>query len=198
MSTPAISLTEQRPQRALPDLQERVIAALSIGTSLTQAAAEAGVHRNTINNWRRSDELFRSALTHAQYDRAILHREHAEALACDAIGAIHQILNDRTAAPSVRLRAALAILQTVTTPAPEPPPVIVDLPPIPEPLHKNAQPKPGRNQVCPCGSGLKFKRCCLNKPKTTNNPILCSPKPSRDQNPRSAQAILEVDPPTPA
>jgi uncharacterized protein len=23
-----------------------------------------------------------------------------------------------------------------------------------------AQKKPGRNNACPCGSGLKFKRCC--------------------------------------
>lgn len=23
--------------------------------------------------------------------------------------------------------------------------------------------KPGRNDPCPCGSGLKFKRCCLTK-----------------------------------
>lgn len=25
-------------------------------------------------------------------------------------------------------------------------------------------PKVGRNDPCPCGSGLKFKKCCLNKP----------------------------------
>ena len=25
-------------------------------------------------------------------------------------------------------------------------------------------PQPGRNEICPCGSGLKFKRCCLNRP----------------------------------
>ena len=25
--------------------------------------------------------------------------------------------------------------------------------------------KIGRNQLCPCGSGLKYKKCCLNKPK---------------------------------
>lgn len=24
-------------------------------------------------------------------------------------------------------------------------------------------PKTERNQTCPCGSGLKFKKCCLNK-----------------------------------
>ena len=23
--------------------------------------------------------------------------------------------------------------------------------------------KPGRNELCPCGSGQKYKKCCLNK-----------------------------------
>ncbi|NOR22499.1 MAG: hypothetical protein GQ476_07440, partial [Candidatus Aminicenantes bacterium] len=23
--------------------------------------------------------------------------------------------------------------------------------------------KPGRNDPCPCGSGLKYKKCCLGK-----------------------------------
>ena len=23
--------------------------------------------------------------------------------------------------------------------------------------------KIGRNQMCPCGSGVKFKKCCINK-----------------------------------
>ena len=26
---------------------------------------------------------------------------------------------------------------------------------------KNNQPKIGRNEPCPCGSGIKFKKCCL-------------------------------------
>jgi uncharacterized protein YecA (UPF0149 family) len=42
----------------------------------------------------------------------------------------------------------------------------------PENMHKNAQkqepyrrpaPKIGRNQACPCGSGKKYKHCCLGK-----------------------------------
>lgn len=28
--------------------------------------------------------------------------------------------------------------------------------------------KIGRNQLCPCGSGIKYKKCCLNKPKEDN------------------------------
>lgn len=26
--------------------------------------------------------------------------------------------------------------------------------------HKEAKPKSGRNDPCPCGSGIKFKKCC--------------------------------------
>ena len=32
----------------------------------------------------------------------------------------------------------------------------------PAPL-KNDTPKPGRNDPCPCGSGKKYKHCCLGK-----------------------------------
>lgn len=29
---------------------------------------------------------------------------------------------------------------------------------------RRVPPKVGRNEPCPCGSGEKFKRCCLRKP----------------------------------
>jgi uncharacterized protein YchJ len=32
----------------------------------------------------------------------------------------------------------------------------------PQPIR--VAPKPGRNEPCPCGSNLKFKRCCANNP----------------------------------
>lgn len=28
------------------------------------------------------------------------------------------------------------------------------------------KPPAGRNDACPCGSGRKFKKCCMNKPAT--------------------------------
>ena len=35
------------------------------------------------------------------------------------------------------------------------------------PLHQAARdPKVGRNDPCPCGSGKKFKKCCLGRPAT--------------------------------
>jgi hypothetical protein len=109
----------------------------------------------------------------AEFDRAMLHREQVEALVDTALNTIREILADPTASPSVRLKAALAILDFASTPPPEPPSCIVDFWEFPKSLHKDAQigsgthrreqPKMGRNEDCRCGSGLKFKRCCLNK-----------------------------------
>ena len=33
-------------------------------------------------------------------------------------------------------------------------------------IHKN----PSRNALCPCGSGKKFKKCCLVKPRIISTP----------------------------
>ena len=46
----------------------------------------------------------------------------------------------------------LASLQGHVEPAPPPTPEMV---------------KVGRNEPCPCGSGRKYKRCCLNKESKT-------------------------------
>jgi hypothetical protein len=173
-----------------------VISAMSTGASAIEAAAEAGLHRNTISNWRRNSLPFQHALAEAQYDRALYYREQAEALIPQAFDAINQILADPKTPASVRLKAALALIQLATTP---PPPkkqieLVLSTPepciPIPSPkpapapqpvaqssketapiVHNSAQqpirresPKVGRNEPCPCGSGLKFKRCCVDKP----------------------------------
>jgi len=191
--------------------QFTVICALSSGATAADAAEQAGVHRNTIANWRRNTLPFQYALAHAQYDRALLFREKAEALADLAIENIRKILTDPESPAAIRLRASLAILQIVSTP-PEPKKQItleiekIKIVDNPEPhvlnqnndhpqnLHNNAQsepasetparpvaasqpvhnsaqtpfrrehPKVGRNDACPCGSGKKYKRCCVDSP----------------------------------
>ena len=99
--------------------QIEVISALSNGVNMTAAAEQAGVHRNTIAYWRRNSPPFQHALSHAQYDRAMLHREKTEDLVDLAFKTIQEILADPKASPSVRLKAALAIIQAASTP-PEP------------------------------------------------------------------------------
>lgn len=192
---------------ALSPQQLAVICALSTGATVAAAAAEqAGIHRNTISNWRRNQLPFQHALAHAQYDRALYFREKLEDLVDLAIQSLQQILTDPNAPPSVRLKAALAIIATASAaPAPllpqsvhnhaqtKPEPADAAEPELSatEPIvhnsaqgdrsrnkppaqpskipHKNAQsprcvpPQTGRNQPCPCQSGKKYKRCCLDK-----------------------------------
>lgn len=40
--------------------------------------------------------------------------------------------------------------------------------------------KSGRNQPCPCGSGKKYKRCCLPKDEAAASEALSQPDPSCD------------------
>lgn len=40
----------------------------------------------------------------------------------------------------------------------------MDLPPTPRQMARKP-PRIGRNEPCPCGSGKKFKQCCLHNPK---------------------------------
>jgi transposase-like protein len=220
---------------ALSAQQLDVISALSSGATMTAAAAQAGIHRNSISYWRRNHLPFEHALADAQYDKAMLFREKTEDLVELAVQAIRDILADPEAPASVRLKAALAVISAASTPPapkkqielqihniqvadPHPsrpvpanthknahtapaaktagtpdspafsaaermhkdaqtkPPAenapSLDFPPfsMPEFLHKTAQirretPKIGRNEPCPCGSGQKYKRCCLNKPQ---------------------------------
>jgi hypothetical protein len=124
----------------LSPVQDQVIAALAGGATLSDAAAAAGVHRNTISNWRRSSVHFSTALADARYDRAILVRERADQLAGRAIHVIEQILSDTKVAPSIRLKAALAIVNLASTP-PEPPRAYAS-DPEPEKTHNSAQAAP--------------------------------------------------------
>ena len=38
-------------------------------------------------------------------------------------------------------------------------------------VHENRKRKTGRNDPCPCGSGLKYKRCCMNRPRDQRDMI---------------------------
>ena len=184
--------------------QFQVIDALSHGATMTDAAAQAGIHRNTIGNWRASDD-FREALASAHYDRAALYRDRAVELADLAFEAIRKVLTDPKSSPSVLLRAATLIIDKITTPPQyreEKPADLSDMlaamdaadrmhfaqqheppadaqecttspnqanvfslhhPAQPQEPYRRPEPKTGRNELCPCGSGKKYKQCCLNE-----------------------------------
>ena len=149
------------PLPAFTPAQEQVLALLSAGATLSAAAQSAGVHRNTILNWRHSLPGFRDALSRAHYAKALYWRDQAEQLASAALDAIRATLTDASVPASVRLKAAQSILALATTPPPEPcepqPPSLLDLftappraaAPLPveaeppaAPVHNSAQPAP--------------------------------------------------------
>src|SRR5437763_8614306 len=93
-----------------------------------------------------------------------------------AIEAIRKLLIDPDTPPSARLRAAKLVFDAMPDPPegprdraihtsePAPAPQQRPVRPIAVPnSHICPEPKIGRNDYCPCGSGLKFKKCCLNK-----------------------------------
>ena len=182
------------PDSTLSATQLTVIDALLNGANLNTAAETAGVHRNTIANWRHTSPAFQSALDVAQTEMALALREEAVARAAKAFQALDRILDDPKSSTSARLRAALFILShalpnpgsrsrtvyNVSAPAPPPLPAaeapaasqnsgnlhnFAQVEPSGQQPYRRPEPKIGRNEPCPCGSGRKYKYCCLNAPQ---------------------------------
>lgn len=146
-----------------------VLDALSLGQSVTAAARLAGVHRSTIYHWNRTDaEVARAlALSRAGCHSSIY--DEVQDLADRALSTIRETIDNPDLSPSLRLRAALAILKSASAPAPAPPPTEFDTSvesvspqPVSNATYRREGPKTGRNEPCPCGSGRKYKLCCLN------------------------------------
>jgi uncharacterized protein YecA (UPF0149 family) len=167
------------PDPTLTPQQHQVISLLADGHSIIGAAVAVGISRNTIRNWRRCVPAFTR-------EQALVWHEQALLLAPLATKTISDILNDPEASPALRLRAAITILKMAADPQPKPlrafPTAAAEM----EAAHGEllafranstsrehqipAQsctttpirlaPEPGRNSLCPCGSGRKYKRCC--------------------------------------
>jgi hypothetical protein len=101
--------------------QQQVLVFLAQGKSINAAAAAAGIHRNTIANWRRSSETFRHHWHIMQYEQAMHWRDELQSIAQIAVDAVLKTLTDEKTPPTVRLRAALAVLDKVTAVPPSQP-----------------------------------------------------------------------------
>ena len=151
----------------LSPVQLQVIAALAQGRTITTAAAEANIHRNTIHNWFHEPQ-FKATAEAAQREYAAVLADGMRELAARALETLHQLLDDPKPSPSVRLRTALAILQRPHFPQPGwHMPVPIEAPPEQQVLDNlaeieaNSRAVPiARSAPCPCGSGIKYKRCC--------------------------------------
>lgn len=156
--------------------QRIAIQALATGADVT-AAAEAGVHRTTVHHWCRTLPVFRAALRESSAQHADALRDQLRNMSNSAAAILREVLENKEAPQSLRLRAALAVIRAVeaTHPDHDLPSTadyerfmcigleqghataalaheLPDQPPVPEATPRNAP--------CPCGSGAKYKRCC--------------------------------------
>jgi transposase-like protein len=106
---------------SLSPVQQQVLTLLASGSTISAAAAESGIHRNTVANWRRSSEIFRDTLASMQYEQTMHWRDQIEAIAGAALAALQALIADPTTPASVRLRAVLAVLNKITALPPTPP-----------------------------------------------------------------------------
>ncbi len=110
---------------ALTPDQQQVLALLALGKTVGAAAAEAGIHRNTIANWRRSSAPFSREFHAMHYEQALYWRDEMQAASPMAVRCLVHLLQDSRVAPSVLLRTALAVLDRAIAPLPDlptPPP----------------------------------------------------------------------------
>jgi hypothetical protein len=184
------------PPANLSPVQAQVIAALAQGRTVTAAAQVAGLHRNTIYNWLHEPE-FKTAADEAQSEYVAILSDGMRDLAARAVETLRTLLDDTKTPPAVRLRTALAVLQRPHFPDRgwhlperiEPPreqQVVDNLAEIKadydamrmtDAMNASAQqqkpaeaPPTPRSAPCPCGSGLKFKRCCGSASPGKRNP----------------------------
>ena len=105
------------PSPPLTPPQEHVLALISAGSTISEAAKSAGVHRNTVHNWANS-EHFRLALGRARESKALFWREEAEGLAAAAVYTIRDLMIEARTPAIVRLKAAQSILAMAMAPPP--------------------------------------------------------------------------------
>ncbi len=104
------------PISTLPPAQAQVVAALAKGQTITAAAAEAGIHRTTIHHWLRTEPDFKTAVETAQREHISSLNDEMRALSALALAALRSLLEDPSTPPSIRLKAALAVLQRENLP----------------------------------------------------------------------------------
>jgi hypothetical protein len=85
--------------------QRQVLALISVGFTISEAAQSARVRRNTVHNWINSAPHFRLALACARESQALFWREESEPLAAAAIDTIRAIMTEVSTPASVRLKA---------------------------------------------------------------------------------------------
>ena len=169
--------TESSLSDTLTPIQIQVLQCLVASQSVTAAANEAGLHRTTVHLWTRTHPDFARALLALRQNRADRLVDELGDLADLAINTFRQILSDEKAPAAARLKAAMEVVKLVESQRPTTLSTalsdpafekldtdlrIAELIAVPAKPTFNTANTVGRNAPCPCGSPLKYKRCCGN------------------------------------
>ncbi len=116
MSSPAV---QPAPRSAacggLSEDQAQAAVMLARGGTVTAAADAIRVHRSTIYNWFKSDPSFQTAIEEIRRERRERLIDEMTELESLALASVRRALEDPSVPPSVKLRAALAVLNRSLT-----------------------------------------------------------------------------------
>jgi hypothetical protein len=96
-----------------------VITALVRGATVTDATKQANVDPTTFYLWRKSDATFQAELNRAKQEQMDGIRAQLREMADTAVSTIREMMIGDYVPPSVRLKASLAVLQSIGTLTPE-------------------------------------------------------------------------------
>jgi transposase-like protein len=174
----------------LTPLQTQAVSRLLAGQSVAAVARELDIDRSTLYAWRKHPH-FSLILSQARARQAEIVTSALQDLAETAVDTIRDLMLSSDTPAAVRLRAAQAVLQNLPAPESAPSehaehghytaafeelfqqnPTQFDTVLTENTEHtpyRRETPKIGRNELCSCGSGLKFKRCCQIPSRNTAN-----------------------------
>jgi hypothetical protein len=90
--------------------QKRLIPHLLACRNIAEAAAKVGLGERTVSRWLAEDEAFQRALAKAEGEAIDAATRELVNLAGDAIRTLREVLGDKGAAPTARVRAADMVL----------------------------------------------------------------------------------------
>ena len=109
---------KRRPKRTLNNRKEKAVLALLAGASVTEAAEQAGVRRQTVSEWCHHDPLFAEELDRRRAELWASIRGRFEQATAKAVDVLIELMDDD--APHIRLAAASRVVGTIAQNRPEP------------------------------------------------------------------------------
>jgi hypothetical protein len=101
---------------SLSTVQQCVVNALAVGSTLTGAAEAYGVHRVTVYRWIKTHEEFSAALREARAEFVLARRDDLYHLSNRALETVLAVLDNPKSSPAVLLRTAMFVLQRPQVP----------------------------------------------------------------------------------